>query len=192
MPATAPSPSAQARSLGWTRVIPASGVATDPRDVPGNVFLGIGFGLGVTLCLCCIMRLLVARQRRRHAERQPLLNSVAEPVREASQWSGEGIAAIGTPARDFVRLSSLPASIFRPEEADRRCMACGETGKCVALRPCGHIVLCRSCSDFVYTCPQCGQYISGVSGVPSISSGNEHRAIAGGGTLEPTAAYRQR
>ena len=94
-------------------------------------------------------------------EKQPLLE-VAEPQRDG-QWGSDGIAAIGTPARDFVRISSLPASIFRSEEENRRCMACGETGKCVTLRPCGHVVLCRACSDFVYTCPHCGQYISGVN-----------------------------
>ena len=34
--------------------------------------------------------------------------------------------------------------------------------RCVALRPCGHEVLCRNCADFVYTCPHCRQYISAV------------------------------
>jgi hypothetical protein len=42
-------------------------------------------------------------------------------------------------------------------------MACGDLGVCVALQPCGHEVLCRSCSDYVYTCPQCRQYITSVS-----------------------------
>lgn len=109
------------------------------------------------------------RQKRREEEQLPLLDGEeAEAAHGCSRgvpsnYSCGDVAAIGTPARDFVRLSSLPASVFKSSDEGRRCMACSQAGECVALRPCGHAVLCRACSDFVYTCPYCGQYISGIA-----------------------------
>ena len=102
----------------------------------------------------------VRRRQEEHHEQEPLL---AEGV---GRHGGDGradLATIGTPARDFVRLSSLP-TIFQLN--DNRCRACGVVGDCVALRPCGHAVLCWPCSDFVFECPQCGQYISGIRTPP--------------------------
>ena len=131
----------------------------------------------VILLLCCTlclgMQIRAARRRKREEEEQlPLLSPERDDSRGSGSRGGSGgthtrsdVAAIGTPARDFVRLSSLPATVFNSE--DRRCMACSQTGEIVALRPCGHEVLCRTCSDFVYTCPHCGQYISGVVAGPN-------------------------
>ena len=115
----------------------------------------LGFGL------CCVVQLMSCRLKGKSQgdEDLPLLARADSPRHDCDT---DCIATIGTPSRDFVRLSSLPPSIFRAEEDQRRCLACGEAGKCVSLRPCGHVVLCRACSDYVYTCPHCGQYISGV------------------------------
>ena len=120
-------------------------------------------------CSVCVVAQLRAYQRRRREEedRTPLLDPVHDPYGTppsvgATRGRGADMAAIGTPARDFVRLSSLPSSALRVNELGRRCMACSAENECVALRPCGHVVLCRACSDFVYTCPHCGQYISGI------------------------------
>ena len=128
----------------------------------------------VVLCfgLCCIVQLMSCRLRGKSKadEDLPLLARPESPRQDNNDT--DGIATIGTPARDFVRLSSLPPSIFRVEEDQRRCLACGEAGKCVSLRPCGHIVLCRACSDYVYTCPRCGQYISGV-GLRALPESND-------------------
>jgi hypothetical protein len=131
------------------------------------------------LCLgvCCIVQLMSCRyNRKQNGEDMPLLARSDSPVDRGD----DGIAHIGTPARDFVRLSSLPPSIFRHDEDQRRCLACGEAGKCVALRPCGHVVLCRACSDFVYTCPHCGQYISGVGLRRSDDPGGRHQDAEAG------------
>lgn len=123
-------------------------------------------------CSVCMVAQLRAYQRRRRSEedRVPLLDPAHDPYASpsrngASRGRGADMAAIGTPARDFVRLSSLPSSALRVDEHGRRCMACSVENECVALRPCGHVVLCRSCSDFVYTCPHCGGYISGIQEV---------------------------
>lgn len=131
------------------------------RGAAASTLSSSGVLLFVGITICCGIGYFIRHFRRQpqHAEREPLL-PVPDP---RLSRPADGVAAIGTPARDFVRLSSLPASVFRSEEDRRRCLACGETGKCVALRPCGHAVLCRECSDFVYTCPHCGQYISGVA-----------------------------
>ena len=140
----------------------------------------------VLLLFCCTICLVAqhrAHRRRRHddGEDAPLLQrpDVSTPSRNPQQHVD--VASIGTPARDFVRLSSLPASIFRFDEYGRRCMACNESGECVALRPCGHVVLCRACSDFVYTCPQCSQYISGVQPAPAVVSRPGQDGSNGGG-----------
>lgn len=122
-------------------------------------------------CSVCVVAQLRAFQRRRQSEedRAPLLDPAHDPYGTppasnggTARGRGADMAAIGTPARDFVRLSSLPSSALRMDEHGRRCMACSVENECVALRPCGHVVLCRACSDFVYTCPHCGQYISGI------------------------------
>lgn len=137
--------------------------ATSPPAVAHASHLRAGLYCGVLLLFCAIcvaVQWYSCRLRRRNDDESMPLLARAESPREECET--DGVAAIGTPARDFVRLSALPPSIFRHEEDQRRCLACGEAGKCVALRPCGHIVLCRACSDYVYTCPHCGQYISGV------------------------------
>ena len=143
-----------------------------------------GFSTGVLLCasiiffltctICLYAQLRASRQRRQAAEEQiPLLDPEYDGSGHSRGGGGSNgrsigeVAAIGTPARDFVRLSSLPASVFRSDGDSQRCMACSQAGECVALRPCGHAVLCRACSDFVYTCPHCGQYISGIASVPA-------------------------
>ena len=118
-------------------------------------------------CSVCVVAQLRAYQRRRlrGEENEPLLDPAYDPYGTPAngvRGRGADMAAIGTPARDFVRLSSLPSSALRVDEHGRRCMACSAENGCVALRPCGHVVLCRACSDFVYTCPHCGQYISGI------------------------------
>lgn len=123
----------------------------------------LGLFLLLACCCCiCILQFRALRRRRDDTESEPLL---AEQQGYASPSGGvrqrHDVASIGTPARDFVRLSSLPAAVFQPSE--NRCRACGQAGECVALRPCGHAVLCRPCSDFVFECPQCGQYISGIA-----------------------------
>ena len=111
-------------------------------------------------------------------DREPLLSPAHDPHSPAGGANSRGrgqhgdMAAIGTPARDFVRLSSLPSAALRVDEHGRRCMACGAENECVALRPCGHAVLCRACSDFVYTCPHCGQYISGIVSKPDEERGD--------------------
>ena len=136
---------------------------------------------GAMLLLLCFLALVVLvsaaayalrrrarhHSQRHHEEAAPLLSDSecgsGSHIRGGGSGSGGGdVAAIGTPARDFVRLSSLPPSALHSGGRERRCMACNETGECVELRPCGHSVLCRNCSDFVYTCPHCGTYISGV------------------------------
>ena len=69
---------------------------------------------------CCVCALLQVRayQRRRHEEeRQPLIEPQYDPYGSpagGSRGRGADMAAIGTPARDFVRLSPPPA-------AHRRC-----------------------------------------------------------------------
>ena len=127
---------------------------------------------------CCLLQYRAMKQRRSEMENEPLLSDPRTPNGASRR---NDVATIGTPARDFVRLSSLPAAIFQSNE--NRCRACGNVGECVALRPCGHAVLCRPCSDFVFECPACGQYISGISfHVPSEArngaenSGDEKRA----------------
>ena len=75
------------------------------------------------------------------------------------EWDTGGIVRVGIPARDFVRISSVPTD---DDPSRRKCVACGEVGMCISLRPCGHVVLCRACSDFVCTCPKCGQHVAGV------------------------------
>ena len=138
---------------------------------------------------CCVCALLQVRayQRRRHEEeRQPLIEPQYDPYGSpagGSRGRGADMAAIGTPARDFVRLSSLPPSALRMDEHGRRCMACSAENECVALRPCGHVVLCRACSDFVYTCPFCGQYISGISTRPNPPGGANGNAAANVGGI---------
>ncbi|KAL1521131.1 hypothetical protein AB1Y20_022685 [Prymnesium parvum] len=133
-----------------------------PLGVSSQLLLSAALLL-VGVLICCIIQVMSCRMRRKshRDEDLPLLARDDSPRHECDS---DGFATIGTPARDFVRLSSLPPAIFRAEEDQRRCLACGEAGKCVSLRPCGHIVLCRACSDYVYTCPNpnCGKYITGV------------------------------
>lgn len=138
-----------------------------------NALLLCGAFLIILFIVLCVVATFRSRRRqRREEEHLPLLNDELETDSERfgcgssstiNNRSRQDMAAIGTPARDFVRLSSLPASVFKDSDDGRRCMACSQPGDCVALRPCGHAVLCRACSDFVYTCPYCGQYISGVA-----------------------------
>ena len=114
--------------------------------------------------LCVFARRRAAERRGGGEEREPLIDREPFAVRDngsgcSSRNRGSDVAAIGTPARDFVRLSSLPDALNGDER--QRCLACGTLGECVTLRPCGHVVLCQACSDFAYTCPHCGQYISG-------------------------------
>jgi hypothetical protein len=121
--------------------------------------------------VCFVAQLRAYQRRRRDEERAPLIDPSHEQYNSPGECGGArgrgaDMAAIGTPARDFVRLSSLPSSALRADEQGRRCMACSAENECVALRPCGHVVLCRACSDFVYTCPHCGQYISGITATP--------------------------
>ena len=124
------------------------------------LLLGV-FVLTVCCCCICIMQYRSVKRRREDHESEPLLSDAPSPSMGVRHRERHDVASIGTPARDFVRLSSLPAAVFQP--SDTRCRACGQADECVALRPCGHAVLCRPCSDFVFECPQCGQYISGIS-----------------------------
>ena len=111
------------------------------------------------LGVCCLLQYRRSSRKRDENETEPLISRGHPPA--PSGAVRQDVATIGSPARDFVRLSSLPAAIFQPNE--NRCRACGQAGECVALRPCGHMVLCRPCSDFVCECPHCGQYVSGVA-----------------------------
>jgi len=135
-------------------------------------------------CGLCVFARRRAAERRGGEEREPLIDREPFAVRDgtsscSSRNRGSDVAAIGTPARDFVRLSSLPDALNGDER--QRCLACGTLGECVTLRPCGHVALCQACSDFAYTCPHCGQYISGAflssqhEGMPS-GPGNFARA----------------
>ena len=130
-----------------------------PSYITGPTTVLVISVLGCLYGAALIYQRLNARRLKKEEE-EPLLPTGKQSI-DHDRW-GDGIVTIGSPAREFVRLSSLPASVLRSEEDQRPCLACHATGKCVALRPCGHVVLCRSCSDFVYTCPTCGQYISGV------------------------------
>ena len=137
---------------GWT----SSYTASQWLDTPA---LEVGLGSALLLCcvVCCSLQFYTWRVRRKKLEERPLLAAPSPPT----DWEADGgVVQIGIPAREFVRLSSLPHSAGQ-RDADR-CLACGEVGRCVALRPCGHVVLCRSCSDYVCTCPRCSQYITGV------------------------------
>jgi hypothetical protein len=133
-----------------------------PRDRQQDAII---FGMLLLVgccCVCCLLQSRMQRRRRDEHEDEPLLqDGLTSSGAISVNRSRQDVASIGTPARDFVRLSSLPAAIFQLNE--NRCRACGQGGECVALRPCGHAVLCRPCSDFVFECPHCGQYISGVS-----------------------------
>lgn len=132
--------------------------------------------VAVAVVACCAVKLICCRRRRKSGgdEDVPLLGRADSPRHGRDT---DDIATIGTPPRDFVRISSLPPSIFRVDRDQRRCLACGEAGKCVALRPCGHVVLCRPCSDYVYTCPNplCGKYITGVGSQDSFETAVEGR-----------------
>ena len=118
----------------------------------------------VVLWLGCAPPCVATATTERRRQLKPRYSTGSSNIR-----AGSDVASIGSPARDFVRLSSLPPATLRSDERGRRCMACDAPGDCVALRPCGHRVLCRKCSDFVHACPHCGQYISGVSHVPNAS-----------------------
>ena len=137
----------------------------------GTLLLVVACLILLGCCAVCLVGQLRAYRRRAHhgdEDRAPLLDPSHDPYSSPEGKSRErqsrqaDMASIGTPARDFVRLSSLPSSALRMDEHGRRCMACNAENECVALRPCGHAVLCRPCSDFVYTCPHCGGYISGI------------------------------
>jgi len=93
--------------------------------------------LGFAALSCCV--LATCRSfRGRHSDEasQPLLRAVAHAADDSWEEDG-GVVRIGVPARDFVRLSAVPQSPAdrRDDLAKRRCVACGEVGRCVALRP---------------------------------------------------------
>jgi len=93
--------------------------------------------LGFAALSCCV--LAACRSfRGRHSDEssQPLLRAVAHAADDSWEEDG-GVVRIGVPARDFVRLSAVPQSPAdrRDDLAKRRCVACGEVGRCVALRP---------------------------------------------------------
>jgi hypothetical protein len=117
--------------------------------------------LVATSCSLLLLRRLLAllcRGRQRDEAKQPLLRP--DRAAGAAEWDSGGVVRIGIPARDFVRIKSAPQACDDPSR--RKCVACGEVGMCISLRPCGCVVLCRACSDFVCTCPRCGAHISGV------------------------------
>ena len=136
---------------------PSTSSALDRQQ--GTLLCGVAI-LSMLCCLCCIVQYRAVRRRQeQYDEQEPLLADGGGSSRHGGD-NRTDLATIGTPARDFVRLSSLPTGIFQLNE--NRCRSCGVVGECVALRPCGHMVLCWPCSDFVFECPHCGQYISGI------------------------------
>ena len=172
-----PAPRATTASAGaamlTTAASSSSNTAAAPHGASSSTLSTLLLLVACLILLGCCSVCVVAqlRRRRRHAEeedRAPLLAPTHDLYGPGAgsggtaRGRGADMAAIGTPARDFVRLSSLPPSAMRVDEYGRRCMACNAENECVALRPCGHAVLCRACSDFVYTCPHCGGYISGI------------------------------
>jgi hypothetical protein len=167
--ATAPRPAlAEAAAPGATaaRAGTALPAAVAEAAAPAGVHTPTSATTGVLLLLllfsCCVCFVLQYRQLRKRREREgePLLAGGGGAPSTPNGRMRQDVAQIGTPARDFVRLSSLPAAVF--QLSDSRCRACGQAGECVAFRPCGHAVLCRACSEFVFECPHCGQGVSGV------------------------------
>ena len=92
-------------------------------------------------------------------ERMAPRSGLAQNLRLTTIWSlmtgcGQGRGAVRVMVKVGPRLRfgthpTAPTVAYHPR-------------RCVALRPCGHEVLCRNCADFVYTCPHCRQYISAV------------------------------
>lgn len=162
-------PTSSSSSSSSITAIPSTSSHNSPL---GTLLLLVSCLILLGCCSVCLVAQLRAYQRRRahyvDEDRAPLLDPAHDPYGSPERGSKAAssrhadMASIGTPARDFVRLSSLPSSALRMDEHGRRCMACSAENECVALRPCGHAVLCRACSDFVYTCPHCGGYISGI------------------------------
>ena len=184
----APAPRATTASAGaamlTTAASSSSNTAAAPHGASSSTLSTLLLLVACLILLGCCSVCVVAqlRRRRRHAEeedRAPLLAPTHDLYGPGAgsggtaRGRGADMAAIGTPARDFVRLSSLPPSAMRVDEYGRRCMACNAENECVALRPCGHAVLCRACSDFVYTCPHCGGYISGIENRKDVRRGVE-------------------
>lgn len=167
LPTQAASPSSAAANAAVSAAATAADAITSSASFP-KTLLVCGISLLLVLCVLGLRATVRSRRRRLDEEAAPLLKP-RYSTGSSNIRAGSDVASIGSPARDFVRLSSLPPATLRSDERGRRCMACDAPGDCVALRPCGHRVLCRKCSDFVHACPHCGQYISGVSHVPNAS-----------------------
>ena len=76
--------------------------------------------LGACCCCICIVQWRTLRRRRGEdgeSEQEPLLSNTLSSSNVRHRQQSSDIASIGTPARDFVRLSALPAAVFQPRSA---------------------------------------------------------------------------
>ena len=79
--------------------------------------------LGACCCCICIVQWRTLRRRRGEdgeSEQEPLLSNTLSSSNVRHRQQSSDIASIGTPARDFVRLSALPAAVFQPRSAALR------------------------------------------------------------------------
>lgn len=79
--------------------------------------------LGACCCCICIVQWRTLRRRRGEdgeSEQEPLLSNTPSSSNVRHRQQSSDIASIGTPARDFVRLSALPAAVFQPRSAALR------------------------------------------------------------------------
>ena len=84
----------------------------------------------ICCCACFMFQYRAIRKRQAAHENEPLLaeghSSAAAAPTTPSARGRQDVASIGTPARDFVRLSSLPAAIFELNENRCRASACNQ------------------------------------------------------------------